>query len=460
MISDTAAGRIFLVDDDPDVLISLSRALKAAGFAGIFEGAGNEGAAKKRAAAFDPHAAVLDLSLDKREGVESGFRLLQWFVRELPNCRAIVLTGHASLQHGVRALGIGAAHFLEKPADIPHLMALIQDAIAQSNLRRAYALLRADQGTNELDRMLVGESAAMRAVREAIQFAARTAQPVVISGETGAGKGVVAQLIHRLGSRAGGKFVRYQPNFGSADLVNSELFGHAKGAFTGATEDRKGLLAEAHGGTLFLDEIEELPLETQVALLGVLQEKRYRAVGSNREEESSFRLVCATNRDLRACVEAGKLRSDFYHRIAHVEIHLPALRERLCDIPALIEHILKRLAEREELPLIQFSQDALTALGRHDWPGNVRELEALVERTAYRVSYTGRRLVEGEDVELGATSCLASSTPGFHSEVEEFKKKLIRDALARHNDNQAAAARELGLDRTTLRRILARSYEP
>ena len=447
-------GRLLLVDDDVQALQSLSRALGAAGFDGHIQAAGSAELARELAREMEPHVAIIDLNLNEKEGVESGFALLRWMVDEQALCRPIVLTGHASMQHGIRALDIGAAHFLEKPADIPHLMALISDSLAQSALRREYADLKKAHTWQQFSNALVGTSPEMRQVREAISLAARTSQPVVITGETGSGKGVAAQLIHRLSSRAKGKFVRYQPSFGSSDLVSSELFGHVRGAFTGADQERRGLLAEAHGGTLFLDEIEDLPLETQIALLGVLQDKRFRPVGSNAEYDSDFRLVCACNQDLRQCLETGKLRSDFYHRIAHFRIHMPALRNRRLDIPELTDYVLGRLEEREELSLMEISQGAMSILQSHDWPGNVRELEAVVENGAYRAAHRGRRMIEPDDIELEQRQTQACGTLSYHEQVQNFKQRLIMDALTRHAGNRIQAARELGLDRNNMRRML------
>ncbi|NDC39821.1 MAG: sigma-54-dependent Fis family transcriptional regulator, partial [Proteobacteria bacterium] len=232
---------LLLIDDDGDGCLSLARALKAAKIELPIHAATSAEQAMALARSRSIAVVVLDLSLDERRGVESGFELLQQLLREYPYLRVIILTGHGGIEHGVRALTLGAANFLEKPAHIPHLAALINDGIAQSALRQA-ALKRE---VTIIAETLVGSAEASQRLREAVRFAAQTSQSIFLAGETGAGKGLCASLIHRLGKRSGGNFVRYQPNFGSADLVNSDLFGHRKGAFTGATDDRRGLLSDA-----------------------------------------------------------------------------------------------------------------------------------------------------------------------------------------------------------------------
>jgi len=452
------SARLLLVDDDGDALLSLTRALKAQGFNGVISAASTAERAMELAAKEDPHAAVVDLCLDDKEGVESGFKLIKSLAAVAPFCRVIVLTGHASTAHGIRALNLGAASFLEKPADLNHLLALLQDGVAQSELRRAYEELKTSKGGDEIGRLIIGCSAKMRALVEEVKYASQTGQPVLITGETGTGKGLCAQTIHRLSARNRFKFVRYQPNFSSADLVNSDLFGHRRGAFTGAYEDRRGLIQEAEQGTLFLDEIDELPLETQVTLLGVLQDRKYRPLGSDREQETNFRLICASNQDIEQCLAQGKLRKDFYHRIAYQHIHIPPLREHCEDIKDLACFILGSLREREQVHVFEIEKAAMDRLMHFEWPGNVRQLEAVVESAAYKAQFAGRSSVGEEDLNLGAKAADVGGV-GFHDQVQAFKLKLINDALARQGGNQLKAARELGLERSTLRRLLARQYE-
>jgi DNA-binding NtrC family response regulator len=452
--------RLVLVDDDADMVLSLTRALRAAGFAGEIQGAGTVERALSEVRAQDAHVAVIDLSLSKAEGVEGGFRLLRGLISEAPLCRVIVLTGSATKAHGIRALNSGAAHFLEKPPDIPHLLALINDSFQQSCLRRAFSAR--SEIASEIEHLVVGSADVTQRLREELRFAASTNQSLLLTGETGTGKSLCARAVHLASTRRDARFVRYQPSFGGADLVNSDLFGHEKGAFTGAHESRQGLITQASGGTLFLDEVDELPLETQITLLGVMQDRVYRAVGSNEEREARVRFICASNQDLPACMASGKVRSDFYHRMAHAKIHVPALRERREDIPALVERFLGQLRDREQLSVFECTPQALSLLGGYSWPGNVRELEAVVEGAAYRAQYRRSARVEEGDLRLPSQAAEVRATGGegsFSERVNAFKIELIREALQRHQGNQAKAAEDLELERSTLRRILARAGE-
>jgi transcriptional regulator with PAS, ATPase and Fis domain len=280
----------------------------------------------------------------------------------------------------------------------------------------------------------------------------------LILGETGTGKGLCARIIHEMSAARDGKFVHYQPNFGGGDLVQSELFGHLKGAFTGAEGQRRGLALEAHGGTLFIDELDEVPAETQVKLLDLIQERRVRALGADTFQSVECRFIAATNRSITSALEEGKIRRDLYHRIAHCVVELPPLRERVEDIPALCERILSDLRKCEALNVFDIEKGAVEALQRRQWPGNVRELYAVVTNAAYRARYTGRSVVEAQDIEgwsgeRGQEPNTGAAQGSFHEAVLAFKTRLAREALARSGGNQLKAAEELGLDRKTLRRL-------
>ena len=451
------ASTVLLVDDDSDAVQSLLRALKVAGLDAELHATSTVKGAKTLYADYHPHAVVLDLCLDESVGVQSGFDLLRDLVQSDPTVRVVVLTGHGSIEHGVKSLRLGAANFLEKPASIEHLTALLSDGIRQARMRREYQNLLHD-GTDTLAELVVGESASMQQVRRDIQYAGQTRQPVLITGETGTGKGLCAQAIHACRGESKSPFVRYQPNFAAADMVNSELFGHVRGAFTGASEDRSGLIEAANGGTLFLDEIDELPLEVQVSLLGVLQEKRVRQVGADREHKVDFRVLCATNRPVRDALEKGIIREDFYHRIAHFEIALPALRNRKEDLPLLAEYQLRSLCRRRELTVQQLSRDAVGVLEEHSWPGNVRELQAVVEGAAYRAQLDGRTVIAENDVLIRLPGAQQACDEGgsFHERVQAYQLQLINTALEKNSGNQVKAAKDLKRDRSTMRRILGR----
>ncbi|WKZ57645.1 MAG: sigma-54 dependent transcriptional regulator [Bdellovibrionota bacterium] len=452
-MSNQTEGSLLLVDDDGDNVLSLSKLIKQRLPGVSIYGTTKADDARVLAEKYRPQAAIIDLHLDATQGVDAGFQLISDLQRGDGTLRVIVLTGHGSPAFGVRALALGAASFLEKPPEADHVCALVRDAIAQANLRRAYQSLASTAQHAKF--YFIGRSEAATRIREQIQYAAKTTQAVLLYGETGTGKGLVARSIHEQSGRH--PFVRYQPNFATADLVNSELFGHAKGSFTGATESRRGLLEEAHGGTLFLDEIDELPMEIQVTLLGVLQERVFRPVGSNREIATNFRLICATNRDPQEAITAGKLRRDLYHRLAHASIVLPPLRERRDDIAALAQHIIANLAGQHDLTVQGSTDEALAVLVSHSWPGNVRELEATLENAAYRAQFEGAVRIEPRHIALPASMGEGQTrAQSLHDQVEGYRKQVISEVLRRHGGNVLKTAQELKLDRTSLRRMLRR----
>lgn len=448
---------VILLDDDVEYGTSLKRVILSSGFPHDLQVASSEQELKSILHSRRPLSVVLDLHLNEAQGVEAGFSVLKMLTREAPYCRVVVLTGHGSTEHGIRAISLGAANFLQKPVEIPHLIALLKDAVEQAHLRLQLQKLLEDQAA-PIAGVVGGKAPLMKGVLEKIRHASRTNQPVLILGETGTGKGVCAKAIHDGSIRAHKAFVRYQPHFVSSDLVNSELFGHKKGSFTGATEDRRGLLLEAHGGTLFLDEIDELPHDTQVTLLGVLQDKVFRPVGANEERQSDFRIICATNRPVAESLKSGKLRADLYHRISHFQIHLPPLRDRLEDLPELAAALLGRISRREGFGVFAIDSDALLALRGQQWGGNVRELEGVLESAAWNASFSRRPCVTKEDLSLVLSPGeRREENVTFHELVEEYKRGLVEKALAETGGNQLQAAKLLGMDRTSFRRILARS---
>lgn len=442
---------VLIVDDDQDALASLARALNLNCSIHL---ASNAKSALEKLEKAKPDVMILDLSLDDKLGVESGYSVLKSCQQLSTSCRTIVLTGHGTTEYGIRALQLGAASFLEKPADISHLRALVSDGIAQSNLKQAYLKIKDNSPEPGLEKLIVGSSPVANKIREDLKYAAFNNMPVLITGETGTGKGLCAKVIHDLSSRSKAQFVRYQPFLGSADLIASDLFGHRKGAFTGAEQNREGLLKFADQGTLFLDEIDQLPLETQVTLLGALQDKTYRQVGVDKEVYSDFRLISATNGDIEKCLSENKIRSDFYHRIAHLIIKLEPLRNRLEDITSLSQFFLEKLQSNENLNVYTVEEEAVNSLKNYSWPGNIRELEAIISSAAYRAQYEGHTSIAVRHVSLPISLTTTNATEDLQTQVQKFKKELAKQALGKANNDQGRAATLLGINRSTLWRIL------
>jgi DNA-binding NtrC family response regulator len=390
-----------------------------------------------------------------------------------PLTRVIVLTGHGGMQFGVRALQAGAAHFVEKPAHPAHVAALIIDAARQYELRRECERLRG-QRVADLQGEFVGRSIAAVRLREQIAFLGSASVGVVLLGETGTGKGKVARLIHAGSVARRGRFVHYQPNFAGSDLMQTELCGHLKGAYTGADEARSGLVVEADGGTLFIDELDELPSETQVRLLDIIQEQRVRAVGADTFRSVDVRWIAASNRPIEESLAAGRVRRDLYHRLAQCVVTIPPLRERLEDIPDLCASLLADLQAKDGTNVFAIERAAYAALTARAWPGNVRELFAVVTTAAHRAAFRGSSKIAERDLELGAMSGdiatavnagfknvgppYAWSRPGsFREVVEAFKAQYVQAALRGREADHSQVAFELGMDRKTLRRVLRAS---
>ena len=290
-------------------------------------------------------------------------------------------------------------------------------------------------------------------------------------GETGTGKGLIAKSIHLFGKYKDKQFVRYQPNYLSNDLTNSDFFGHKKGSFTGALEDKKGLLELSNNGTFFLDEVALLPIEIQIALLTTLQEHKIRRIGDTKEINVDFRLICATNEDINEAISDNRLRLDFYHRIAHSVIKLPPLRERKEDIKPLTLYFLNELSKKEDILIQDINKKALDKLKAHSFKGNIRELEAIIEVSAYKANFKNKRVIEEEDILFNENkilnnakenisndnlenSILNDDSLSFKDKINKIKKSIIQNELKKYNDNQMQTAKALGIDRTTLIRIL------
>ncbi|MCO3058647.1 sigma-54-dependent Fis family transcriptional regulator, partial [Pseudomonas aeruginosa] len=363
-----------------------------------------------------------------------------------PQTPVAMITAYGSLDTAIQALKAGAFDFLTKPVDLGRLRELVATALRLRN---------PEAEETPVDNRLLGESPPMRALRNQIGKLARSQAPVYISGESGSGKELVARLIHEQGPRIERPFVPVNCGAIPTELMESEFFGHKKGSFTGAIEDKQGLFQAASGGTLFLDEVADLPMPMQVKLLRAIQEKAVRAVGGQQEIGVDVRILCATHKDLAAEVGAGRFRQDLYYRLNVIELRVPPLRERREDIPLLAERILKRLAGDTGLPAARLTGDAQEKLKNYRFPGNVRELENMLER-AYTLCENDQ--IQPHDLRLadapGASQDGAASLSeidNLEDYLEDIERKLIMQALEETRWNRTAAAQRLGLTFRSMR---------
>ena len=465
------ANSILLVDDDKDYTQSLKRALIVKGIKENILTASTPLESIKILKSKSPNVAIVDLELDSSKGVESGYSLLKQILDEDKPGTVIILTGPSSSEYGIKAIKFGASAFLKRPADINHLIVLIKDAIEQSLMLREYENLKQDINQKNIENFIIGESDEIKQIRDEVLFLGQNNSPILIMGETGTGKGLIAKSIHLFGKYKDKQFVRYQPNYLSNDLTNSDFFGHKKGSFTGALEDKKGLLELSNNGTFFLDEVALLPIEIQIALLTTLQEHKIRRIGDTKEINVDFRLICATNEDINEAISDNRLRLDFYHRIAHSVIKLPPLRERKEDIKPLTLYFLNELSKKEDILIQDINKKALDKLKAHSFKGNIRELEAIIEVSAYKANFKNKRVIEEEDILFNENkilnntkenisndnlenSILNDDSLSFKDKINKIKKSIIQNELKKYNDNQMQTAKALGIDRTTLIRIL------
>jgi DNA-binding NtrC family response regulator len=447
--------RVLFVDDERDLVSSLSRYFRLHGFDtagayGVAEAVGKLEEARSSGTRYD--AVVTDLRMPDGDGLT----VLREVRRLLPGTPVLVMTAFGSVATSVEAMRFGAVTMLEKPVPVAQLEREVRDAIADA--REVEGGLEAAGGAG-----LVGGSPAIRAVFDTLVRVAPSNSSVLIQGESGTGKELIAQAVHRLSRRALGPLVAVNCAAIPEQLLESELFGHVKGAFTGASQSRSGRFRMADGGTIFLDEIGEMPLPLQGKLLRVLQERTVEPVGGSKSEPADFRLIAATNKDLEAQVAKGAFRGDLFYRLNVVPLVLPPLRERRGDVPLLAAHFLARHNAGKERPLA-FSQEAIDALERHLWPGNVRELENLVERL---VVLKGEGEIGAADLPgpiRNAKTAAAAGTengseiptalpPGgvdLYKVLADLEDRLIREALERSGGNKNQAAKILGLNRTTL----------
>ena len=450
------SAAVFVVDDDRSIRLVLARALKAAGFlVREFESAQAFRAALDAGA---PDALFLDVRMPN----EDGLSVLKSLKRTHPTLPVIVMSAYADLQSTVRAFSDGALEFLAKPFDLNEAVQLVERALEAT---RALDLSELEPTRAEL----IGESAAMAQLYRAIGRLTRTSLNVLIQGETGTGKELVARALHRHSPRAHLKLVAINTAAIPAELLESELFGHERGAFTGAQSRRIGRFEQANGGTLFLDEIGDMPLGLQTRLLRVLASKEFYRVGGTDSIHCDVRVIAATHQDLRQKVREGSFRADLLHRLDVIRIELPALRERATDVPVLAQHFLRSAASELNLDEKHFDESALSALAAHDWPGNVRELENLCRRLT-ALNPTARLGLNDVQRELSAQAGQHESdwskalkkwaqqalargdTELLSKAMKTLEDTLIDTAITHHQGHLQDAARSLGIGRNTIAR--------
>jgi two-component system NtrC family response regulator len=399
-----------------------------------------------------PAVTLLDLGLPPRPNEsDEGLAVLSDVLATDSAAKVIIISGQGEKRNAIEAVGAGAYDFLCKPVEMEELRLLLQRCIHVAELEKEYYKLQQSQRADVFEDML-GTSPQMQDVFGFIRKVAGTNAPVLLLGESGTGKEMAAAAIHRRGTRKGGPFVAINCNAIPENLLESELFGHEKGAFTGAHVQRKGLLETASGGTLFLDEIGELPPSIQVKLLRFLQEQRLQRVGGRQEIQVDTRLVAATNADLKQLINSGKFREDLYFRLAVVTIRLLPLRERGQDIVFLAREFLQRYSSQDGRPKMVFAPDALRAMNSHSWPGNVRELQNRVKRGLIMAS--GSR-VTAKDLELQRDKAvIASAATTLRQAREHVEREMIEQALKRHSGKITSAAADLGISRPTFYELM------
>ncbi|HET8798062.1 MAG TPA: sigma-54 dependent transcriptional regulator [Thermoanaerobaculia bacterium] len=435
-------SRILIIDDEPGIRTTLAGILEDEGHRATLAESGEEGIAQFARDEFD--LVLLDLWLP---GID-GLAVLERLQTAANGTPIIMISGHGNVDTAVRATRLGAYDFLEKPLSLERVLLTVNHALADRRLRDEVRDLRRHL---TLEEILIGESEAMQRLEQQIRSAALSHSRVLITGENGSGKEIVARTLHRLSPRAEQPFIDVNCAAIPDELIESELFGHRKGAFTGAIDDRKGKFELADGGTLFLDEVGDMSLKTQAKVLRVLQEQTFQRVGGQQTIKVDVRVIAATNKNLEAEIAAGTFRSDLYYRLNVIPIEVPPLRARGNDVVLLADHFLRRFAAEAARPNKRLSSGAAAKLKAYPWPGNVRELRNVIERLAILVPH---ETIEPEDIHLGArtespASAIANDLP-LKEARDEFEKQYILARLREYAGNVSRTADALGVERSNL----------
>ncbi|MEW5913563.1 MAG: sigma-54 dependent transcriptional regulator [Thermodesulfobacteriota bacterium] len=443
----SAALQVLVVDDELAMRESIAAWLRQDGHQVTLAESGDRALQMLEQGVFD--LALVDIKMPGMDGLE----LLRRMKAQYPDTLVIIITAYGSIESSVEAMKAGASDYLLKPFDPEQLMLLLHKAGGQRALLRENLALRQRLADGECPGFgdIVGRSPAMLAVFGRIEEVAQAEAPVLITGETGTGKELVARAVHSRSPRAYGPFVAINCGAQAESLLESELFGHERGAFTGAVKARRGRLEMADGGTLFLDEVGEISAKMQVALLRVLEDKRFQRVGGSQDLTSDFRLICATHRDLSQLINQGRFRQDFYYRINVLSIHIPPLRQRTEDIIPLSEHFLEKFARETGRPRARLDGAAGQALCSYPWPGNVRELRNVIERAVI--------LAPGDKIERRQLTFLSpqAAEDAAPLTLAEMELNHIHRVLQAQDWNIRQAAAVLGIDRSTLSRKMKKA---
>jgi two-component system nitrogen regulation response regulator NtrX len=436
---------ILIVDDEPGIRDSLRSVLEDEGFTVATAATGEECLEKART--FHYSCILLDIWLG--DGID-GLETLKRLKEEENDAAVVMISGHGNIETAVRSTKLGAFDFIEKPLSLDRTILTVKNAVRTRELERVNEQLQSDLAD---EYVMVGDSIAMRALRKQIAIVAPTEGRVLISGESGTGKELVARAIHTQSKRRTAPFVEINSAAIPEELVESELFGHAKGAFSGATKAKKGKFEIADGATLFLDEIGDMSPRVQAKMLRVLEEQRFEPVGSNTAVSVDVRVISATNKPLESLIDNGRFRPDLFYRLNVIPFQVPPLRERSEDIPALVDHFNRRFSADYGKPPKEFLDDSIAALQSHLWPGNVRELKNYVERIVImsdKIKVTADRLPEIATAD--ETPSVHFRFPSFKDATDAYQREFIQHKLAEFGGSVAKAAESMGVDRSHLYR--------
>ena len=449
----TVPGRVLLVDDEEKILKTLGRALRDEGHHVTTASRALEGQRLLAEQSFD--LLVIDYRMPDRNGME----VVKELVATTPDGERpaiVMMTAHGSVENAVEAMKLGAHDYLQKPFEIDELLLTARRALSAQRARTELTYLRSERDAEFDHYGIVGRSRVMIEISKRIELVAQSRSTVLLTGETGTGKELVARAIHDRSQQRHMPLIKVNCAAIPETLLESELFGHVRGAFTGAASAKKGRFALADGGTIFLDEIATLGPAVQAKLLRVLQEREFEPLGSERTERVDVRVVAATNRDLRAMAAEGKFQEDLYYRLQVIPIELPPLRQRLDDLPALVDHFVQKFSQRLGKRITGVDAQAMVALKGYHWPGNVRELENTIERAV--VLSTGPVLTPDTVWMMGAAAAPTTGLPSLrlHQNVEWVERETIRHALERTRGVKKDAAELMGLSQRALSHYLAK----